>query len=147
MMPQFKFYKVPLAAKEIKFEQLFIDCFRQLYENPHAINLAPLLADKVNLQDCTIAFSSDCPEILFLSDLVKLFCSPKVLENSGSSPGNLPDNLQAISTGYDFHRVKVRVLDKMTPSASLRFIREAQINSPTIWTAALLGQVLIGQVQ
>jgi hypothetical protein len=74
IMPQYDFYKIPRAARDMTFGQLLVDCFQQ--GKKAGWFLQPLLSLDGPKIDSTFSATDNVPEPLFLADVVKLFLGP-----------------------------------------------------------------------
>lgn len=116
VMPQYTFYTIPDNAKSMTFGQLFINCFQQLRNQKYSTDFAPLVKAPA---------SENIPEPLFLGDLVKLFCGPRLLTNPP----------------LDRNLVRIERIDGIDNSEVVRRVQKCVHYSKMIWSGSLLGEL------
>ena len=123
ILPQFEFYIVPENAKNMSFQELFVDCFHQGMKQ-EGWTLAPLLmADHIDLgQDITsfLMPTTHMTDPVCLGDVAKLFLGATVIDRKE----------------IQLHEVAVKLIATMTPTECFKIIYENISDaalSPAYW--------------
>jgi hypothetical protein len=122
VMPQYSFYSLPDNAKDMTFQQLFVDCYQQL-EQCHSFPwMAPLISAPFQ-QWPPPTPTPNIPEPVFLSDFIKLFFGPRIA---------YPPTV---------HQVQVEKVSHLSNSDVFQHVLQAVERSRIVWMESTSGEL------
>lgn len=123
VMPQYSFYSIPKNAKDMTFQQLFIDCYQQLEGSLPFPWMAPLLWAPFHGSPLPPSPSQNVPEPVFLGDFIKLFFGPRISPNP------------------TFHQVQVERVSNLSNSEVFEHVLQSVERSRSVWVGSTSGEL------
>ena len=127
IMPQYTFYTLPPNAKDMTFQQLYVDSLRQLRKLQESHGFTPLVAVRM-MPGMFGADEQDVPEPAVLGDMAKLYFGPQFVLS--------PDNL------FTIYPVDVILPISLSRDDNIDFIKHSICSSSTMWNLANNGDLV-----